>query len=138
MMKKYFFLVLILMVWSACAEEVEKPKRPEVKMETRPLVSEDDNGRYTEWYPGHKQLKITGRKNKDGERVGVWKYFSEHGVELSIVVYNNGIKDGHTVVKYPNGSVHYSGEYLNDEPIGIWKFYNEEGQLTETKDYTNL
>ncbi|WP_146194201.1 toxin-antitoxin system YwqK family antitoxin [Brumimicrobium oceani] len=137
-MKKYFFLVLILMVWSACADEAEKPKRPEVKMETRPLVSQDDNGRYTEWYPGHKQLKITGRKNKDGERVGVWKYFSELGVELSIVVYKDGLKDGHTIVKHPNGAVHYSGEYLNDEPIGVWKFYNEEGQLTETKDYSKL
>jgi len=83
-------------------------------------------------------LKITGRKSKDGERVGVWKYFSERGVELSIVVYNNGKKEGHTIVKYPNGAVHYSGEYLNDEAIGVWKIYNEEGQLTETKDYSKL
>lgn len=137
MMKKYFFLVLTLLILVACTED-EKPKRPEVKMEYRPLVSEDDNGRYTEWYPGHKQLKITGRKNKDGERVGVWKYFSELGVELSITVYTNGLKDGHTIVKHPNGAIHYSGEYLNDEPIGIWKFYNEEGQLVETKDYSEL
>ncbi|RYM32334.1 hypothetical protein ERX46_13710 [Brumimicrobium glaciale] len=136
-MKKYLFLVLILMVFTACSEE-EKPKRPEVKMEYRPLVTEDDNGKYMEWYPGHKQLKMTGRNNKNGERVGIWKYYSERGVELSITVYNNGLRDGHTVVKYPNGAVHYSGEYLNDEPIGVWKFYNEEGQLIDTKDYSNL
>jgi antitoxin component YwqK of YwqJK toxin-antitoxin module len=137
MMKKYLFLVLILMVFTACSEE-EKPERPEVKMEYRPLVTEDDNGKYMEWYPGHKQLKMTGRNNKNGERVGIWKYYSERGVELSITVYNNGLRDGHTVVKYPNGAVHYSGEYLNDEPIGVWKFYNEEGQLIDTKDYSNL
>jgi len=136
-MKKYFFLVLTLIVFTACTE-AERPKSTEVKMESRPLVTDDDNGRYTEWYPGHKQLKITGRKSKDGERVGVWKYFSERGVELSIVVYNNGKKEGHTIVKYPNGAVHYSGEYLNDEAIGVWKIYNEEGQLTETKDYSKL
>lgn len=136
-MKKYFFLVLILLVWTGCTEE-DKPKRPEMNMEYRPLVTEDDNGKYTEWYPGHKQVKITGRKNKNGDRTGIWKYYSERGVELSIVIYNDGIKDGHTVVKYPNGAVHYSGEYLNDKAIGIWKFYNEEGQLTETKDYSKL
>lgn len=137
MMNKCFFLMLTLFVLTACTQE-EKPKRPEMKMEYRPLVAEDDNGRFTEWYPGHKQLKITGRKNQDGERVGVWKYFSERGVELSIVVYNNGLKDGHTIVRYSNGAIHYSGEYLNDEAIGVWKFYDEEGELTETKDYSKL
>lgn len=136
-MKKYFFLILMLAVFTACKEE-KKPERPVVKIENRPLIIEGENGKYTEWYEGHKQVKITGRKNKDGERVGIWKYFSELGVELSIVVYNNGKKDGHTIVKYPNGTVHYSGEYLNDEPIGVWKFYNEEGQLSETKDYSKL
>ncbi|WP_107038506.1 toxin-antitoxin system YwqK family antitoxin [Brumimicrobium mesophilum] len=137
MMNKYFFIVLSLLIWSGCTEE-EKPKRPEVKMEYRPLIVEDDNGKYTEWYEGHQQIKISGRKNKDGKRTGIWRYFSEQGVELSIVIYSDGIKNGHTVVKYPNGAVHYSGEYLNDEAIGVWKFYNEEGQLTETKDYSKL
>ena len=135
-MRRLFFLMIALFLWTGCGEN-EKPKRPEVqKEEYRPLVAEEDNGRYIEWYPGHKQIKISGRNDKDGNRTGIWKYFSEQGVELSITVYNAGAKDGHTVVKYPNGAVHYSGEYLDDEAIGEWKFYNEEGQLTETKNYS--
>lgn len=129
---------MVLFVFTSCTEEKEKPKRPEVKMEYQPLVTEDDSGRYTEWYPGHKQLKMKGRKNINSERVGVWKYYSERGVELSINVYTNGKKNGHTIVKYPNGAIHYSGEYKNDEAIGIWKFYDEQGELIETKNYDNL
>ena len=134
-MKTYFFIVLLLLGWVSCSSE-EKPKRPTpLKSEFRPLVV-DENGRYIKWYPGHKQMEISGRKNKEGKRVGVWKYFSENGVELSIVIYKDGKKNGHTVVKYPNGVIHYTGEYLDDEPVGVWKFYNEEGELTETKDYS--
>jgi antitoxin component YwqK of YwqJK toxin-antitoxin module len=135
-MRRVAFLAFTLFLWTGCAGD-EKPKRPEIKEEVyRPLVVEDDNGKFTEWYPGHQQVKITGRKDKEGRRSGIWKYFSEQGLELSITVYNQGAKDGHTVVKYPNGAVHYSGEYLNDKPIGEWKFYNEKGQLTETKNYS--
>src|SRR5690554_295016 len=136
MMRRIVFLTFGLLLLTGCGEK-EAPKRPEVKDEEyRPLIVEDDNGKYTEWYPGHKQLKITGRKDRDGNRSGIWKYYSEDGVELSITVYNKGTKDGHTVVKHPNGAVHYTGEYLEDEPIGEWKFYNELGQLTETKNYS--
>ncbi|RFC53531.1 toxin-antitoxin system YwqK family antitoxin [Brumimicrobium aurantiacum] len=135
-MVKYFFIGLLTLIMIAC-EEDKAPERPKPqKTEYRPLISEDNNGKYTEWYPGHKQVKLTGRKNKDGERVGIWKYYSDRGVELSVTVYSNGKKNGHTVVKHPNGALHYSGEYVNDEPVGIWKFYDEQGKLTQTKDYS--
>jgi|SRR5690554_2308322 len=133
-MRSLFLLVFALFLWSSC-EDDKKPQRPEVvEQEFRPLIVEE-NGRYTEWYPGHQQIKISGRKNQEGQRTGVWKYFSEQGIELSITLYNNGLKEGHTIVKHPNGALRYTGEYLNDEPIGEWKFYNEEGQLIETKKY---
>lgn len=133
-MRSLFLLVFALFLWSSC-EDDKKPQRPEVvEQEFRPLIVEE-NGRYTEWYPGHQQIKISGRKNQEGQRTGVWKYFSEQGIELSITLYNNGLKEGHTIVKHPNGALRYTGEYFNDEPIGEWKFYNEEGQLIETKKY---
>jgi len=135
-MRRIFFLALSLLLWTSCGGDTKPQKPAVVKEENRPLVVEDDNGKYTEWYPGHNQIKISGRKDKDGNRSGIWKYFSEQGVELSITLYNKGLKDGHTVVKHPNGAVHYTGEYFNDEPIGEWKFYNEMGQLIETKDYS--
>ena len=135
-MRRVVFLVFSLVLWTSCGGN-DKPERPEVeKEEFRPLIVEGDDGKYTEWYPGHKQIKISGRNDKDGNRAGIWKYFSEQGVELSITIYNKGAKDGHIIVKYPSGAIHYTGEYLDDEPIGEWKFYNEDGQLKETKNYS--
>lgn len=135
-MKYLFFMVLALFIWTSC-ESTEKPVRPEQPFEKElPLIVEGEDGKYTEWYPGRRQIKITGRKDNDGNRTGIWKYFSDQGVELSITVYTAGKKDGHTVVRYPSGMTHYVGEYENDEPVGEWKFYNEEGEVTEVKDYS--
>jgi len=130
-------LILISIFFLVACGGKESPQRPEApKQEFRPLITEDEEtGRYTEWYPGHQQIKILGRKNPKGERIGIWKYFSEQGVELSVTVYTDGKRDGHIVVKHPNGALHYVGEYRNDEPVGEWKFYNEQGELTETKNY---
>lgn len=135
-MKHWIFLFVIGFLWVGC-EQKQPPKRDVVKEETvKPLVVQESNGKYTEWYPGRKQIKITGRKNEKGEREGIWKYFSEQGVEISVTVYNAGKKDGHIIVKRPNGALSYVGEYAMDEPIGIWKMYNENGELIETKDYS--
>ncbi|PKR80198.1 hypothetical protein CW751_11080 [Brumimicrobium salinarum] len=133
---KSFSIILFGFLLLGCDNEQPVAEQKVEQKDHRPLIVQGSNGKYTEWYPGHEQIKMTGRKNEEGQRVGVWKYFSEQGVELSITVYNNGKKEGHTIVKYPNGAIHYTGEYLNDEPIGEWKFYDENGELTQTKDYT--
>lgn len=135
MIRNSFILVLLLLISASCGQN-EAPQRPEQpKQEFRPLIVEEENGKYTEWYPGHKQMKISGRKNAKGERAGIWRFYSEQGVELSVTVYTDGLKDGHIIVKHPNGALHYTGEYINDEPVGEWKFYNEKGELIETKLY---
>ena len=61
--------------------------------------------------------------------------FSETGNELSMTVYEHGTKHGHSIVKYPNGVLHYTGEYKDNEQIGIWKTYSIEGELVTTKDF---
>src|SRR5690554_564848 len=131
-------LILISIFFLVACGGKESPQRPEpIKQEYRPLIVHDEEtGSYTEWYPGHQQIKVTGRKNSKGERIGIWKYYSEQGVELSVAVYTNGKKDGHIVVKHPNGALHYVGEYQDDERIGEWRFYNTEGELIETINYT--
>lgn len=138
-MKKLLFLLLSVMVFVSCQEkENSKSSKNDQKVEQqedRPLKVEDDNGNIKEWYPGHEQLKMSGRKNRDGERTGIWKYYSKEGVELSVSVYSNGLRDGHIVVKRPNGALEYVGEYAKDEPVGVWEFYDEKGKLIKTKDY---
>jgi antitoxin component YwqK of YwqJK toxin-antitoxin module len=54
---------------------------------------------------------------------------------LSFTIYENGKREGFTVVKYPSGGIHYTGEYKNDKSVGIWKTYDEKGKLVTEKDF---
>lgn len=93
------------------------------------------NGIYTEWYPGKKSKKFEGAQDEKYRRNGKWVFFSEGGNELSITFYTNGQKDGFSVVKYPNGKMHYRGEYRKDIKVGVWTTYDINGKITKEKDY---
>jgi antitoxin component YwqK of YwqJK toxin-antitoxin module len=137
MVKHILFLSLALSLFS-CSEEKQETNEGmdteqfEAKL---PLVVEDENGRYTEWYPGREQVKMKGTKDKEGRKIGIWKYYTERGVEQSITEYKSGKKDGISVVRHPNGTIYYRGQYEMDKPSGVWKFYNDQGQLIERKFY---
>tara|TARA_R110002072_G_scaffold302860_2_gene489209 strand:+ start:3572 stop:4054 length:483 start_codon:yes stop_codon:yes gene_type:complete len=95
-----------------------------------------DGSTYIEYYPGgRKKIKFQGEQDENGERNGKWLYFSEEGLELSITNYSHGKKHGFTLVKYPNGNIHYTGEYNNDEMVDLWKTYSEQGLKINEKDY---
>ena len=137
-MVKYIIYIAIGVVLFSCSE---KKKEADVKVEAeqfkakQSLVVENENGRFTEWYPGREQIKMTGTKDKDGRKVGIWKFYTEQGVEQSITEYTEGKKDGITLVRHLNGTIYYKGKYEMDEPVGVWKFYNDQGQLIERKFY---
>ena len=114
-------------------DKKDKEAAPSIQLE-EDLVEIKGNI-YTEYYPGKKAVKFRGEQDKDGFRNGVWLYYSEEGEELSMTNYEHGIKEGHSIVKYPNGSIHYTGTYKNDKPVGIWKTYDVSGKLATTKDY---
>ena len=90
---------------------------------------------YREYYPGKKQLKLGGPTDNDGNRHGAWESYFENGKMNSKTYYLHGIKDGHSIVYYPNGGIHYQGEYKNDEKIGVWKTYNEKGELISEDEF---
>lgn len=95
-----------------------------------------ENNIYTEYYPGEKKrIKFQGEQDKNGKRHGKWLYFSEEALELSITNYIHGKRSGMSLVKYPNGNIHYTGEYLNDKTVGVWKTYSIEGIKTGEKNY---
>lgn len=131
-MRIFLALVLSLIIVSGC--ESSTVKTEEKKEEFKPLIIRK-GGQFIEYYPGHKQIKMKGREDADGNRTGIWKLFSQDGVELSVTVYTEGKKDGHIVVRYPNGMPNYVGEYVMDERVGEWKFYAETGELLETIVY---
>jgi antitoxin component YwqK of YwqJK toxin-antitoxin module len=135
-MKQLIFLS-ILSLFVSCsnedkASETEKKEQNNLATET---LTEFKDGVYTEYYPGKKEVKIRGYKNAQDKREGKWVYYSKNGEELSITYFKNGLREGHTIVKRPNGSLNYVGEYREDKMIGIWKFYDEKGNVKREKDY---
>jgi len=138
-------LLLIIVLTSALFSCSEEEKTLEVKKDTTEVVTEEEeelvelkDGLLTEYYPGKKAIKFQGRQDKDGYRDGIWLFYSETGVELSMTNYEHGVRQGHSIVKYPSGGIHYTGEYKNDKPSGIWKTYDTAGKLASTKDYDKI
>ncbi len=113
-----------------------KEKQADKIVEKENLV-EIKNGIYTEWYPGKKNKKFQGAQDEKSRRDGKWVFYSEKGNELSITFYSNGLKNGFTMVKYPNGRMHYRGEYRNDTIVGLWTTYDQNGKITKEKNYEN-
>lgn len=130
-MKKIVFLLASLFLISACENKSEK-KNEEIPKDR--LVEVKD-GIFTEWYPGKKQIKFQGGQDELGNRDGKWTFYAENGTELSFTLYDHGKKEGFSLVKYPNGRIHYRGEYQNDKMIGLWSTYDEKGNLITEKEY---
>lgn len=140
-MKKNILLLLIPFFFFACknqsAEEkvdlnetaVDSIQSIQTKNDKKDLVV-IKHGEYFEYYPGKQKIKIRGFVDDNNQRIGKWSYYNEAGREQSVMMYEDGKKHGFSVVRYPNGSVHYSGEYVQDEKVGEWKFYDQEGNVT--------
>lgn len=124
--KVIFILTLVFTFFSCANEQNDKKNKPEVKEE----LVEIKDGHYKEWYPGKKQLKYDGDLTKKGDREGKWNYYSEKGNLLSFTFYVEGKKNGHSVVKYPNGKIHYYGQYQDDKMVGEWVTYDQKGNKT--------
>ena len=142
-MKTILYIGLCLGLLS-CSEEVPeqktiKEKEPVVNT-TPEAVDKSDlievvGDIYTEYYAGKKAIKFQGPQDTEAKRHGKWLYFSEEGNELSMSMYEHGKKHGHSIVKYPNGAIHYLGEYRDNMQVGEWKSYTSDGKLFETKDF---
>jgi antitoxin component YwqK of YwqJK toxin-antitoxin module len=131
-MKKIVFVFVTLFLIFGCLNTNEKKIDKKIKIEK--LVEVKD-GVFTEWYPGKKQIKFQGGQDELGNRDGKWTFYAENGTELSFTLYDHGKKEGFSLVKYPNGRIHYRGEYQNDEMIGLWSTYDEKGNLITEKEY---
>ena len=130
-MKKIVFLLATLFLISACENN---PKKKNENIPKEKLVEVKD-GVFTEWYPGKKSIKFQGGQDELGNRDGKWTFYAENGTELSYTQFSGGKKDGYSLVKYPNGNIHYTGEYQNDEMVGVWSTFDEKGNLLTKKEY---
>lgn len=132
-MTKYFiYACFSALLFSACGDKEEVKDLAKTEKPEDLVVIE--NGVYTEYYPGKKQVKFRGKQDENKEREGQWIFYSETGAELTVAHYSHGVKHGHVIVKYPNGAMHYIGEFRDGKEVGIWRIYDEKGVVTE-KDF---
>ena|GEM_PF-4377770 len=94
------------------------------------------NGVYKECYPGGNRVKLTGLLDDKEQRQGVWDYYAENGVHLSVMEYRDGVKHGVFFQRYKNGIVKRTGNYKNDKQVGEWVEYNESGVRSTIKKFT--
>lgn len=134
-MFKYVVAISLAISVVGCTEKEETAEKPKIEKKEDLVVVK--NGLFTEYYPGKKQVKFQGQQDELKQRHGRWTFYSESGIELSITHYIHGVMHGHTIVKYPNGNMHYVGEYDNGKEIGKWQMYDEQGNVTVT-DYDAL
>lgn len=106
------------------------------KVEVNPLIT-ISNGVYTEYYPGGNRIKLKGLLDDKEQRQGVWDYFAENGVLLSVMEYRDGVKHGVFFQRYKNGIIKRTGNYKNDKQVGEWVEYNESGIRSEIKEFTD-
>lgn len=132
-MKNIVLVFCAALLIAACKGKQNEGATAEKKEKKEELVI-IENDQYMEYYPGRKQIKFKGMQDAEGRREGQWIFYAEDGTESSVTHYMNGKKNGHSIVKYPNGAVHYIGEYKDDEKIGVWRIYDEKGEVTE-KDF---
>jgi antitoxin component YwqK of YwqJK toxin-antitoxin module len=134
-MKNYYFFFLLVTFFISCSRNDNENSKKDTKAIDNESLVEIKDHLFTEYYPGKKQKKFQGEQDNDGQRHGKWTFYSEQGLELSTTHYEHGIKHGASVVKYPNGQIHYLGEYVNDKQVGIWKTYNQKGELVQEKKF---
>lgn len=129
---KYLVIILVFGLFACNSESVETTESVD---EVEQLI-EDDGKSFKEYYPGKKQVKMEGDFDADKNRHGIWRFYTEQGVTISITEYSHGLRNGVSMVYFANGRLNYQGEYLNDKPVGIWKIYDEKtGKLKSEKNY---
>ena len=133
---KYLLIFCALSILMACGEKEDKKKT--IVPEVEEVLTEVKKGIYKQYYPGKKNVKFEGRQDEAGERHGIWYFYSEKGMKISMTEFKHGKKNGVSLHRYPNGMVHYSGEYEDDLQVGLWKTYDTDGKLVDSTNYDEL
>ena len=137
-MKNIFLIIPLCLAFAAasCSSNEKTKKEKEItQLDKEEDLVEIMPNMYREYFPGKKQIKMMGPLDDEKRRHGAWESFYENGKKNSATYYVNGVKNGHSIVYYPNGGVYYYGEYLKDEKIGVWKTFDEQGKLVSEDSF---
>lgn len=132
---RYLLIIAACIALAACSDPKEDVKDETTEVAEPENLIDIEGNLYTEYYPGRKKIRFQGTQDEEGKRHGKWSFYNEKGIEVSMTVYEHGLKHGHSIVKYENGAIFYLGEYYKDKQIGIWKTYKPNGELDTEKDF---
>ena len=122
-------------------EEVAKPTTNNDQSQTdtgkQEPPTKNTSGVYAEHYPGGNRIKLKGLLDAKEQRQGVWDYYAENGVHLSMMEYRDGLKHGVFFQRYKSGVIKRTGNYKNDKQVGEWVEYNESGVRSKIKEFTD-
>ena len=122
-------------------DEIAKPSNNTVQNQTDKIkpdpVKKDVARVFTEHYPGGDRIKLKGLLDEKKQRQGVWDYYAENGVHLSMMEYRDGLKHGVFFQRYKTGVIKRTGNYKSDKQVGEWVEYNESGIRSEIKKFTD-
>lgn len=94
------------------------------------LASCDSSSKDGQIFWENGSLKAEGRMI-DGKEQGLWKEYYESGEKRAEVNYENGVREGPSIVFWPSGGIKREGEYLADQYNGQWTSWYENGQKEE-------
>ena len=117
-------------------EEEETAKQTSQPAQKPNNLIKVESGVYTEYYPGGNRIKLKGLLDEKENRQGVWDYYAENGVHLSMMEYRDGLKHGVFFQRYKTGVIKRTGNYQNDKQVGEWVEYDERGIRSSIKDFT--
>jgi antitoxin component YwqK of YwqJK toxin-antitoxin module len=83
------------------------------------------------------QIMETGMFEK-GQKHGKWIRYNEAGIVVGLAQYNFGKKHGTWTVFDDKGTKRFEMTYNNGDKSGIWNSWDEAGQVTSTKDYSQV
>ena len=128
---KYFILIILATFLFACETDSKQQEKTETDEYVPPTREQ-----YVERYPSGIK-KIEGELI-DGKRHGKWIYYYENGFIWSEGYYQNGIREGYSLVYYKSGQKKITGQYKKNLRYGKWKVYEEDGSLVKAIDINKM
>lgn len=79
--------------------------------------------------------KSTGKRNKEGYRIGRWITVNKQQVVIEDCNYKDGMLSGEFKSFYANKRYKEHGFYLQGNETGVWHYYDTKGELTSEVIY---
>lgn len=134
-MKIRLLLLLCCVFLVSCKTKINQYVKDEHDTDKR-------NGKWREEYSSNGGILIATGKYKKGEKIGVWKMFSNDKLFQKDKIRRDITK---TKKYFPNGRIMEAGQSrleISEKErhwfyFGDWKFYNDRGELLYIKKYFN-